>query len=205
MSTYLFIGMLSPKGRRKSIASITATEREETKAWQSRVAVVGVSAMLVNKVVQTTVPGTVVVSLQQMRVLRRALALPLSRARCVCACLLCTQTHTVLYIRRQGHILRYLFDRRRVMLPAATSHSPTPRPDSAAVTLYRSIFGGIAPGLDHALRPFLDTRPPNIAPSKRTRSTTTLLINGCGRSGTHALVALLRRQGISALHEGHGR
>ena len=43
MSTYLFIGMLSPKGRRKSIASITATEREETKAWQSRVAVVGVS------------------------------------------------------------------------------------------------------------------------------------------------------------------
>ena len=141
-----------------------------------------------------------------MRVLRRALALPLSRARlCVCACLLCTQTHTVLYIRRQGHILRYLFDRRRVMLPAATSHSPTPRPDSAAVTLYRSISGGIAPGLDHALRPFLDTRPPNIAPSKRTRSTTTLLINGCGRSGTHALVALLRRQGISALHEGHGR
>lgn len=39
------------------------------------------------------VPGTVVVSLQQMRVLRRALALPLSRAR-LCVCLLAVHTDT---------------------------------------------------------------------------------------------------------------
>ena len=46
------------------------------------------------------------------------------------------------------------------------------------------------------------------AAARRTtgaRATTTLLINGCGRSGTHALTALLRRHGVSALHEGHGR
>lgn len=58
-----------------------------------------------------------------------------------------------------------------------------------------------------AQRPFAERHQLAQQPRHRgrARATTTLLVNGCGRSGTHALTALLRRSGVSALHEGHGR
>ena len=59
--------------------------------------------------------------------------------------------------------------------------------------------------LENAQRPFAEVRGSAPAVIKRGRVEPTLLINGCGRSGTHALVALLRRNGIAALHEGHGK
>lgn len=73
----------------------------------------------------------------------------------------------------------------------------------AAATLIRELMPSEATFLD-APRPFASVAPLQV---KRARggSTPTLLINGCGRSGTHALVMLLRRNGVAALHEGHGR
>ena len=67
----------------------------------------------------------------------------------------------------------------------------TPQPESAAAAALRRF--GNASFLDATARPFVS------GPSA------TLLVNGCGRSGTHALTALLRRAGIHALHEGRGR
>eukprot|EP00965_Chrysotila_dentata_P166920 5511772-Pleurochrysis_carterae.AAC.1 len=53
----------------------------------------------------------------------------------------------------------------------------------------------------------MSTRPFPREPSSNLRDSrpTNLLINGCGRTGTHAVVGLLRRHGIRALHEGHGK
>ena len=65
-----------------------------------------------------------------------------------------------------------------------------------AVELLRSL--GEAHFLDASQRPF----PERAAGGKP--GPTSVLINGCGRSGTHAIVALLRRHGILAQHEGHG-
>lgn len=79
--------------------------------------------------------------------------------------------------------------------------------EGPAAALLREMGG--AGFLDSAARPFAlaPTKPPKRPPSRREllRSQPTLLVNGCGRSGTHALVGLLRRNGVSALHEGHGR
>ena len=75
---------------------------------------------------------------------------------------------------------------------------------STGLATYRELLG-LPPFIQNAQRPFRDARQAEPPPSKRGRATTTLLVNGCGRSGTHALVAMLRRQGIAALHEGHGR
>lgn len=78
---------------------------------------------------------------------------------------------------------------------------PTPNVGEAA-QLLRQLVPSDAAFLD-APRPFAAVAAPG---AKRARGTApTLLINGCGRSGTHALVMLLRRHGIAALHEGHGR
>jgi len=96
-------------------------------------------------------------------------------------------------------------DRARATRGRKKARCALPMQSSTATALYREISGGASPGLDGALRPFAKVRPSEATPSKPSRITTTMLINGCGRSGTHALVALLRRQGISALHEGHGR
>ena len=85
---------------------------------------------------------------------------------------------------------------------SASSSSTAPQAASPAATLLRAQLGGAAPFLDGAPRPFAEAQPSS---RRVVRATPTLLINGCGRSGTHALVALLRRQGVSALHEGHGR
>lgn len=68
--------------------------------------------------------------------------------------------------------------------------------DTPAVALLRRL--GDAHFLDVSQRPF-PAQPPN-----GQQGTTSLLINGCGRSGTHAIVALLKRHGILAQHEGHG-
>ena len=79
---------------------------------------------------------------------------------------------------------------------------PSPNVGGEAVRLLRVQLGGTIPFLDDAPRPFAEAKPSS---RRVVRATPTLLINGCGRSGTHAMVGMLRRQGISALHEGHGR
>ena len=66
-----------------------------------------------------------------------------------------------------------------------------------AVELLRRL--GEAHFLDASQRPF----PERAAGGEL--GPTSVLINGCGRSGTHAIVALLRRHGILAQHEGRGR
>jgi hypothetical protein len=78
----------------------------------------------------------------------------------------------------------------------------SPRQEGPAAALLRQQLSGSLPFLDLSKRPFAEAR---LISHRVVRATPTLLINGCGRSGTHALVALLRRNGISALHEGHGR
>lgn len=50
--------------------------------------------------------------------------------------------------------------------------------------------------LRNAPRPFAATSDDRTPPN--------LLVNGCGRSGTHAVVSLLRRHGVKAMHEGRG-
>lgn len=83
--------------------------------------------------------------------------------------------------------------------------------DGPAAALLRQLSPADAAFLDGAQRPFPQTPRETTSPlrmmSRREaiRSQPSLLINGCGRSGTHALVGLLRRNGVSALHEGHGR
>ena len=76
-----------------------------------------------------------------------------------------------------------------------------PRVDSPAMLALRAVSPDGAPYLN-GTRPFSDR---GGRPGHRARATTTLLVNGCGRSGTHALTGLLRRHGVMALHEGHGR
>ena len=89
----------------------------------------------------------------------------------------------------------------------AMTSAPVPH-EGPAAALLRELYRG-ADFLDTP-RPFADV-PPVPAPDARTRpranarAQPTLLVNGCGRSGTHALVGLLRRKGVGALHEGHGR
>ena len=68
--------------------------------------------------------------------------------------------------------------------------------DTPAVALLRRL--GDAQFLDVSQRPF------PARPAADARGPTSLLINGCGRSGTHAIVSLLKRHGILAQHEGHG-
>ena len=81
------------------------------------------------------------------------------------------------------------------------SSAPSPHVGEAA-RLLRDLLPWEAGFLD-APRPFA---PSASAGKRRGRTASpTLLVNGCGRSGTHALVMLLRRAGISALHEGRGR
>jgi len=81
------------------------------------------------------------------------------------------------------------------------SSAPSPHVGEAA-RLLRELLPWEA-GFLEAPRPFA---PSASAGKRRGRTASpTLLVNGCGRSGTHALVMLLRRAGISALHEGHGR
>ncbi|KAL3901530.1 MAG: hypothetical protein SGPRY_012264 [Prymnesium sp.] len=60
--------------------------------------------------------------------------------------------------------------------------------------------------LQGCARPFESTSPPvgGRRASPRPSAPARLLVNGCGRSGTHAMTALLRRNGIRAVHEGRG-
>ena len=74
--------------------------------------------------------------------------------------------------------------------------TPTMIEPTPAVALLRRL--GEAQFLDVSQRPF-PARPP--AGDQRP---TNVLINGCGRSGTHAITSLLKRNGILAQHEGHG-
>ena len=69
--------------------------------------------------------------------------------------------------------------------------SSGPQPVSEAAATLRALAADGAPYLNGA-RPFSDSGKSMY----RSRSTTTMLINGCGRSGTHALVALMRRHGV---------
>jgi len=73
---------------------------------------------------------------------------------------------------------------------AATMMESTP-----AVSLLRRL--GDAHFLDASQRPF-------PAQPSAGRSTN-VLINGCGRSGTHAITSLLKRNGVLAQHEGRGK
>ena len=86
---------------------------------------------------------------------------------------------------------------------AGVGAAAVPQPPSAAANALRALSLDEGTQYLDGVRPFPDHggRKKNY----RARATTTLLINGCGRSGTHALTALLRRHGVSALHEGHGR
>ena len=100
--------------------------------------------------------------------------------------------------------------RRHCLAPAASSMShhaaavvfgTPPSVTSPAMLALRADSADGAPYLN-GTRPFSDR---GSRPGYRARATTTLLVNGCGRSGTHALTALLRRHGVLALHEGHGK
>ena len=110
------------------------------------------------------------------------------------------------YTRRHcQHILRLtqrsITQRRMLASPVA----PQPHEGAAAVLL-RELTPGGAPFLD-APRPFAYASMPNSRHGggrQRSARAPTLLINGCGRSGTHALGIMLRRNGVSALHEGRG-
>ena len=83
-------------------------------------------------------------------------------------------------------------------MPVATT---LPQPEGSAAALLRQL--GATSALDAA--PWTSPRPfPVHVVAKKARPTN-LLIVGCGRSGTHALTALLRRHGIAAMHEAHGR
>ena len=64
-----------------------------------------------------------------------------------------------------------------------------------AVSLLRKL--GEAHFLDASQRPF-PARP-------SAGRSTNVLINGCGRSGTHAVTSLLKRNGVLAQHEGRGK
>ena len=78
---------------------------------------------------------------------------------------------------------------RREHTRGATLMDSTP-----AVSLLRKL--GAAHFLDASQRPF-PARP-------SAGGSTSLLINGCGRSGTHAITSLLKRNGVLAQHEGRG-
>jgi hypothetical protein len=91
--------------------------------------------------------------------------------------------------------------------------APAPH-ESTGAALLREVCPESATFLDAAARPFAHVSTPGDAQRstggrlravRASRSQPTLLINGCGRSGTHALVGLLRRNSVGALHEGHGR
>ena len=117
----------------------------------------------------------------QSRQAQRAIAV-----RSVCSQPLAGRVAAETYIFAAIHACRAL-QRRRA---AATMMESTP-----AVSLLRRL--GDAHFLDASQRPF-------PAQPLAGRSTN-VLINGCGRSGTHAITSLLKRNGVLAQHEGRGK
>lgn len=101
-------------------------------------------------------------------------------------------------------VLRTLATRKAEMLSNGANDVVSAAPPRAQTEALLALRASSADGAAYlsATRPFSDR---NSRSSYRARATTTLLVNGCGRSGTHALVGLLRRHGVLALHEGHGR
>ncbi|KAL1526103.1 hypothetical protein AB1Y20_014832 [Prymnesium parvum] len=75
---------------------------------------------------------------------------------------------------------------------------------AAALALLRSFSPAEAAAIDAAPRPFASPPPRPLLAARRRRALASLLVTGCGRSGTHALAALLRRHGVRAQHEGRG-
>lgn len=81
---------------------------------------------------------------------------------------------------------------------------------AAALALLNAVSPADVTALNRMERPFLAVAPAPLKHTKHTKRANrkggkpSLLVNGCGRSGTHAVTALLRRNGIRAQHEGRG-